>query len=178
MSREAGIFSGSCCLSSASTHEIYLHVPGRRSPEFPEGDHWDAGKDAPGLWPGAMLPVPSLCLLRSQQTVHRGRPHVEECGTQGVREHGTASLQGLQEIRHRCLQPPPAEFPSKVVHPDERLHHDRTKHVLSLSAPGRGSRGDQRRASQDHPLCIGAEQVCCVGRAVPRGGMPCAGTSF
>jgi len=127
-----------------------------------------SGSNASGPLP---LPSPLAADRPSWQTL---------CGgVRGVREHGTSSLQGLQEIRHRCLQPPPAEFLSKVVHPDERLHHDRTNHVLSLSAPGRGSRGDQRHASQDHPLCIGAEQVCCVGRAVPRGGgMPCAGTSF
>jgi len=48
-SREAGIFSGSCCLSSVSTHEIYLHLPGRRSREFPEGDTGMRARTLPGF---------------------------------------------------------------------------------------------------------------------------------
>ena len=89
-----------------------------------------------------------------------------------VREDGPAPLQGTQGLRHCCLHTLAREFPSKVFHPDERLHDGRAIHVLPLSALERGPSGHQhqRHPSQDHPLCRGAEQICCVGRVVPRGG--------
>ena len=34
---------------------------------------------------------------------------------------------------------------------------------------GQKGSGDQGHCSQDDPPCICAEQVCCIGRAVPRG---------
>ena len=63
-----------CRLPSVMAHEVYLHVPGRGSRAFPEGDHRDAGKETLGLCPGTMLPVPPCCLLCSQQTVHLADP--------------------------------------------------------------------------------------------------------
>ena len=101
------------CLSSVMTHEIHLYVPGRCSREFPEGDHRDETQETPGFGPGTMLPVAPSCLLRPKQTVHGGRPHLKECGMEGIRDHGSGSLQGMQELRHCFLQSLPTESPAR-----------------------------------------------------------------
>jgi len=125
-----------------------------------------------------MPPVPSLGFLCPEQAVHGGRAHLEKSSRERIRKSGPMSCHGSQEFRQGCLQPLATELPGKVIHPDEPFYHGRTVHMLPLSGPGGGSRGeaplrsaphigltcsgaldqrargDQGHCSQDHSLCV------------------------
>src|SRR5450830_1388720 len=164
-----GVTMISCCLPSIMTHQVYLHLSRSSSRELPGRDDGNESQQASWFCPGSMPPVLSPGLLLPQQSVHGGRPHPQKGGREKIRDHGPVSCHGSQEFRHGCLQSLATELPGKVVHPDKSLYHSKTIQVLPLSGPWRGPRGDQGHCSQDHPPCIRAEQVSCVGRTVPRG---------
>ena len=154
------------CLPSIMTHEVHLHIARSNSRELPGRNDGNESGQAPWFCSGSMPPVPSLGLLLPKQAVHGGRAHLEEGSRERIRKSGSMSCHGAQELRHGCLQSLATELSGKVIHPDKRHHHGRTVDVLSVSGPGRGPRWNQGHCSQDHALCIGAEQVCCIGRTV------------
>jgi hypothetical protein len=100
-----GVTVVSCCLPSVMTHEVHLHVPGRRCREFPEGHDRDEGKEAPGLCPGTMLPFAFSALSR--------RSIVADPMWRSATRRGSGSMLPLRSRAHRSSGVAACNLPSQ-----------------------------------------------------------------